>query len=52
MGMDGILMKVVVVAIGTGFGLWVVDNRLCAPLRVAREAIGLPWAWVLELHGW
>ena len=35
-----------------GYGLWNVDNRFCDNLRSVRRTIGLPWAWVFELHGW
>lgn len=35
-----------------GFLLWLIDGAYCAPLRAARETIGLPWAFLLELHGW
>src|SRR6202044_3855947 len=35
-----------------GYALWNVDNRFCEGLREVRHAVGLPWAWVLELHGW
>lgn len=34
------------------FAVWNVDLEGCAALRSARDALGLPWAWVLELHGW
>jgi len=35
-----------------GYGLWNVDNQFCDSLRSVRHTIGLPWAWVFELHGW
>ncbi|KAL5362645.1 ceramidase [Aspergillus floccosus] len=35
-----------------GYWLWLVDHWACGFLTKAREAIGLPWAFVLELHGW
>ena len=35
-----------------GFGLWNVDLEFCAQLRFLRAKMGLPWAWILELHGW
>ncbi|KAF9877513.1 alkaline phytoceramidase [Colletotrichum karsti] len=35
-----------------GFGLWHIDLEFCAELRAARAAVGLPAAWILELHGW
>lgn len=42
-------------AVGTlvfALGVWYVDLEWCAKLRRLRGAIGLPWAWLLELHGW
>ncbi|KAI2818679.1 hypothetical protein CBS115989_4941 [Aspergillus niger] len=35
-----------------GFLVWVVDGWVCGWLRSSRAAIGLPWAFLLELHGW
>ena len=35
-----------------GFVLWNIDINYCQELRDIRKAIGLPWAWFLELHGW
>ncbi|KAF7585710.1 hypothetical protein BBP40_010247 [Aspergillus hancockii] len=35
-----------------GFYLWLIDGWACGFLRQTRQAIGLPWAWLLELHGW
>ncbi|KAK4141970.1 ceramidase [Dichotomopilus funicola] len=35
-----------------GYGLWSVDLEFCAELRAVKAALGLPWAWGLELHGW
>ncbi|KAK6849562.1 hypothetical protein PG995_013395 [Apiospora arundinis] len=32
--------------------LWNIDLEFCAELRLLRERVGLPWAWLLELHGW
>jgi dihydroceramidase len=31
---------------------WQVDLEYCAELRQLRERTGIPWAWLLELHGW
>jgi dihydroceramidase len=36
----------------TGYILWNIDNRFCDQLRATRRAVGLPWGWLLELHGW
>lgn len=35
-----------------GYGLWHIDLEFCAQLRDMKERVGLPWAWVFELHGW
>ena len=35
-----------------GYVLWNIDLEFCAELRSLRERVGLPWAWLLELHGW
>ncbi|KAJ5673527.1 hypothetical protein N7507_002654 [Penicillium longicatenatum] len=35
-----------------GYLVWLVDGWVCGLLRSTRAAIGLPWAWLLELHGW
>ncbi|ERT01001.1 hypothetical protein HMPREF1624_02237 [Sporothrix schenckii ATCC 58251] len=35
-----------------GYGLWNIDREFCAQLRSVRAKMGLPWAWLLELHGW
>ncbi|CAK7214679.1 hypothetical protein SBRCBS47491_002232 [Sporothrix bragantina] len=38
--------------LGFGYFLWHVDLEGCGPLRELRAFVGLPWAWLLELHGW
>ncbi|KAH8430653.1 ceramidase [Aspergillus melleus] len=35
-----------------GFYIWLVDNKICGILKTWKAKIGLPWAFVLELHGW
>lgn len=35
-----------------GFALWGVDNVACGTLRSWRREIGMPWGFLLELHGW
>ncbi len=37
---------------GIGYAVWLVDEFACGLLTSCRHAIGLPWAFVLELHGW
>ncbi|KAG5929871.1 hypothetical protein E4U42_004174 [Claviceps africana] len=32
--------------------LWNIDLEFCAELRRIRQRVGLPWAWLFELHGW
>jgi dihydroceramidase len=35
-----------------GYLLWNVDLEYCAELRALKAQVGLPWAWLLEFHGW
>lgn len=35
-----------------GFVLWLIDGAACQWLRESRAMIGMPWEFVLELHGW
>jgi len=35
-----------------GYILWNIDLEYCVELRELRNRVGLPWAWLLELHGW
>jgi dihydroceramidase len=35
-----------------GYLLWIIDFEYCAQLRAMRQHLGLPWAFLLELHGW
>ncbi|KIW53892.1 hypothetical protein PV05_06301 [Exophiala xenobiotica] len=35
-----------------GFVVWLIDGAACGWLRDARGYLGLPWGFVLELHGW
>ena len=32
--------------------LWYIDLEACGLLRSMRSSLGLPFAWLLELHGW
>lgn len=41
-----------VVALAAGYALWHVDLEFCEPLRSWRLALGAPWSFLLELHGW
>lgn len=36
----------------SGFGLWNIDNALCGSLTQTKRALGMPWSFVFELHGW
>lgn len=29
-----------------------IDRNYCAQLRAMQEAVGIPWGFVLEMHGW
>jgi dihydroceramidase len=35
-----------------GFVVWLIDGAACGWLRQTRANIGLPWGFLLELHGW
>lgn len=35
-----------------GYIIWHIDLEFCAELRALRTQIGMPWSWLLELHGW
>lgn len=36
----------------TGYLVWNIDLEFCRELRLLREQVGLPWGFLLELHGW
>jgi len=36
----------------SGFGIWNLDNIYCSSLTQTKRAIGMPWSFFLELHGW
>ncbi|KAI0156470.1 ceramidase [Xylariaceae sp. FL1272] len=44
--------RIALILMIVAFVLWNIDLELCAELRKLRQQIGLPWAWLLELHGW
>ncbi|KAH8820801.1 ceramidase [Xylogone sp. PMI_703] len=35
-----------------GFAIWLVDNGYCDQLTSTKRAIGMPWSFILEFHGW
>ncbi|KAF2639812.1 alkaline phytoceramidase [Massarina eburnea CBS 473.64] len=35
-----------------GYFLWNIDVHLCSHLSRFRHSLGLPWAFLFELHGW
>ncbi len=37
---------------GIGCSVWLVDSWVCRLLIDARHSVGLPLAFLLELHGW
>lgn len=41
-----------VVILVVAFMLWNLDLEKCLELRKFRKKLGLPWAWLLEFHGW
>lgn len=36
----------------SGYGLWLVDVFACSTLQSWRRAVGMPFGFILELHGW
>ncbi|KAI9641847.1 hypothetical protein NHQ30_009714 [Ciborinia camelliae] len=36
----------------SGFLIWNIDNGFCASLTDIKRSIGMPWSFILELHGW
>lgn len=36
----------------TGFGLWGIDRGQCSSLTSAKHWMGIPFGFILELHGW
>ena len=36
----------------SGFVLWNIDQIICGTLTTVKRAIGMPWSFVFELHGW
>ncbi|KAF2229593.1 alkaline phytoceramidase [Viridothelium virens] len=36
----------------SGFILWVIDRLFCERLKHLRSTVGVPWGFLLELHGW
>jgi dihydroceramidase len=37
---------------GLGYFLWNIDFHLCSHVTAFKRSIGLPWAFLFELHGW
>lgn len=37
---------------GFGYFLWQLDFRYCAELTQLKRAVGMPWSFVFEFHGW
>lgn len=35
-----------------GYVLWQIDFRYCGELTQLKRAIGMPWSFVFEFHGW
>lgn len=35
-----------------GYFLWNIDYHLCSHVTAFKRAIGLPWGFLFELHGW
>jgi hypothetical protein len=37
---------------GLGYFLWQIDGIYCEELTASKRAIGMPWSFLLEMHGW
>lgn len=35
-----------------GYLLWQLDFIFCSELTALKHAVGIPWGFLLELHGW
>jgi len=35
-----------------GYSVWLIDHWACSGLRSTRRSMGMPWGFILELHGW
>ncbi|RAH87241.1 hypothetical protein BO86DRAFT_394049 [Aspergillus japonicus CBS 114.51] len=46
------LVRFGAVIFNVGYAVWLVDGWGCQVLRRWRAAVGVPWAFGLELHGW
>ncbi|KAI5292376.1 hypothetical protein KEM52_006403 [Ascosphaera acerosa] len=46
------LMFFTIIELSAAYTAWVLDTLVCTRLRSVRAAVGLPWAWLFELHGW
>lgn len=45
-------MLIELVCFGLGYTVWLIDNWACGSLIKIRHAVGLPLAFLTELHGW
>lgn len=46
------LLNKFAVSFGLGYIVWLLDDWVCGMLIDLRHSVGLPWAFLLELHGW
>lgn len=40
------------VIMAIGYGIWNIDENFCDALTSLKRSIGMPWSFLLELHGW
>jgi dihydroceramidase len=45
-------MLIALVCFGLGYFVWLIDDWACGTLIKTRHAVGLPLAFLTELHGW
>lgn len=46
------LMTFAICELTVAYITWWFDTFICDYLRETRAYVGLPWAWLFELHGW
>lgn len=46
------MLIILLVCFGLGYFVWLIDDWACGTLIKTRHAVGLPLAFLTELHGW
>lgn len=48
----GLVLTMSVVCFVFGYLVWLIDELVCNALTNLKDSVGLPFAFILELHGW